>query len=167
MSKTIKGRRIDTIFVLIVFGIFAFSVLMVLMLGAGIYRNMTEISQEGQEERTVLSYVRTKVKNYDGGDRIHVGSFHGITALTIDEKLGNSVYQTIIYHYDGWLYELFSETPHFFLPEDGMRIARIDVLTFTEDYEGRFIRVATGDFDMFLSTRGRLNEPMKGMFFTE
>jgi hypothetical protein len=167
MNKTVKNRRIDTIFVLIVFGIFAFSVLMVLMLGASIYRNMSEMSQEGQSERMVLSYIRTKVKNYDGADRVHVGDFSDIPALTIDEKLGDNVYQTLIYHHSGWLYELFTETPHYFVPEDGMSIARIDEVTFTEEPGGRYIRIAIGDFDMFMVPRGRFNEPMKGMDFYE
>jgi hypothetical protein len=133
---------------------------MVLMLGAGIYRNMTEMSQEGQTERMVFAYVRTKVKNYDSADRIHVSDFHGIPTLTIGERLGDSVYQTLIYHHDGWVYELFSETPHYFVPADGMRIARIDELTFVEVLEGKSIKVASGDFDMFLSPRGRFNEPL-------
>jgi hypothetical protein len=165
MKKSIKGRRIDTIFVLIVFGIFAFSVLMVLMLGAGIYRSMNEISQEGQNERLVLSYVRTKVKNYDGADRIHIGHFHGIPALTIDERIGDEVYQTLIYHYDGWLYELYSETPQFFAPEEGMKILEIDNLVYSEEQQGGFIRITTGDLYIILSPRGRLNEPVEMFFY--
>ena len=55
MMKRVRGHKIDTIFVLLIFCIFAVSVLMVLMLGANTYKNMTEISRDGQDERTVLS----------------------------------------------------------------------------------------------------------------
>ena len=41
--KTIKSSRVDTVFVLIIFCVFAISMLLVLMLGASIYKNMTEI----------------------------------------------------------------------------------------------------------------------------
>jgi len=63
MMKATRGKRIDTIFVLIIFCIFAVSVLIVLMLGAGIYRNMNDISNDGRDERTALSYLWKKVKN--------------------------------------------------------------------------------------------------------
>jgi len=161
MSNNIRGRRIDTIFVLIVFGIFAFSVLMVLMLGAGIYRNMTEISQEGQSERTVLSYVRTKVKNYDSADNIHVGHFGGLPALNIDEKYGDTVYRTSIYHYDGWLCELFSDVSLSFKPGDGMQIARVDSLAFNELDNG-LLKVTAGRWELLLSLRGSSDIPRGG-----
>jgi len=161
MNKTIHNRRIDTIFVLIVFSIFAFSVLMVLMLGAGIYRNMTEISQEGQNERTALSYIRTKVKNYDSAGNIHIGDFCGIPALNIDEVYEDTVYRTSIYHYDGWLYEIYSDISLEFLPEDGMRISRSDHLTFAELSNG-MLKVSAGDMNLLLSTRSGTEFPLTG-----
>jgi len=161
MKKKVQNRKIDTIFVLIVFSIFAFSVLMVLMLGAGIYKNMTEISRDGQNERTVLSYVRTKAKNYDGADRVYLDDFNGITALRIDEEYGETSYRTFIYHYDGWLCELFSETSLDFDPVDGIQISRIDDLSF-EDLENGLIKVTAGKMNMLLSPRGSTDEPIGG-----
>jgi len=155
MNKAIRGRSIDTIFVLIVFSIFAFSVLMVLMLGASIYRNINDISREGQYEHTALSYVWTKTKNFDDAGSIHVGDFSGVPALFIDELLGGTEYRTAIYNYDGWLYELFSETALEFSPEDGVRITMIDNLRF-EDAGNNLIRVTTGTKTLLLSPRSGL-----------
>ena len=152
MSKLSRGRSIDTIFVLIVFSVFALSVLMVLMLGASVYRNINEISNDGQLENTALSYVWTKTKNFDIAGSIHVGDFQGVSALFIDEKLGDTYYRTAIYHYDGWLCELFSEAALEFSPADGVRVIRVDEMHFESAGNG-LIRATTGARSLLLSPR--------------
>jgi len=156
MNKIIRGRSIDTIFVLIVFSIFAFSVLMVLMLGASVYRNINDISYEGQSEHTALSYIWTKTKNFDDAGSIHVGDFNGVPALFINEKLGDTDFRTAIYKYDGWLVELFSETSLEFYPEDGVRVIQIDDLDFKEISDG-LIEVSIGNKNLILSPRSGFN----------
>jgi len=157
MNKVIKGRSIDTIFVLIIFSTFAFSILMVLMLGAGIYRNVNDISREGQYEHTALAYVWTKTKNNDDVDSIHVSEFNGKPALFIIEETHGLEFNTIIYHYDGWIFELFSEVGREFPPGGGMRIVMVDDLHFEEISYG-LVKVTVGDKSLLLSPRGSLNE---------
>jgi len=161
MNKVTKSRSIDTIFVLIVFSIFAFSVLMVLMLGASVYRNINDISRDGQDERMVLSYVRTKIKNNDIAGSVHVDDFGGVPALFIDERIGDTDFVTVIYNYNGWLYELFSETSLEFSPGNGVRIARIENMRFNEADHG-LIKVSAGDLSILLSPRGSFGEPKSG-----
>jgi len=157
MKGTGKSK-VDTVFVLIIFSVFALSVLMVLMLGARVYKNMTDITSENQEERTLLSYIWTKVKNGDKSGSISVGDFYGLTALCFDEDFGGTPYRTAIYQYDGWLYELFCETEMLsdpsggFLPEDGVQVMRIDELVF-ENAEYGMIKVSTGTGSLLLSPR--------------
>jgi len=136
MNRALRGRNIDTIFVLIVFSIFAFSVLMVLMLGASVYRNINDISREGQQGHTALSYIWTKTKNYDNADSISVGDFNGIPALFIYEQDGEATFRTAIYNYDGWLCELYSNAELEFSPGDGDRIIQISNLDFREVGKG-------------------------------
>jgi len=161
MNKMIRGRSVDTIFVLIVFSIFAFSVLMVLMLGASVYRNVNDISREGQYEHTTMSYIWTKVKNFDDAGTIHVGDFNGVPALFIDEKLGDTEFRTAIYGYDGWLYELFSESGLEFYPEDGVRIVSVDKLSFTEMDNG-LIEVTVGNNKLLISPRSGFDNAITG-----
>jgi len=156
MNKVIRGRSVDTIFVLIVFSIFAFSVLMVLMLGASVYRNINDISRDGVYEQTAMSYIWTKTKNFDNADSIKVGDFAGASALFIDEKLGGTEFRTSIYFYDGWLYELFNETALEFSPADGTRIVMIDDLSF-KDIGNGLIQVIAGDRQLILSPRSGLD----------
>jgi len=159
MNKITRGRSIDTIFVLIVFSIFAFSVLMVLMLGASIYRNINDISREGQYERTVLSYVRTKTKNFDDAGSITVDYFNGVSALRIDEIIGNTEFRTVIYNHDGWLLELFSEAALDFSLGDGSRIARVGDMSF-EQIDHGLIKVNAGDLSLLLSPRSDSGLPI-------
>ena len=153
MLKAVKRRKTDTVFVLIIFSIFAISVLMVLMLGASIYKNMTDISRDGQEDRMVLSYIWTKVKNNDDAGSVYVGDFDGIPALCFDQIYGETLYQTSIYHYDGWVYELFREKGLDLYPEDGENILKIGALTF-EELEYGMIRASTGEGSLLITPRG-------------
>jgi len=157
MNKATRGRSIDTIFVLIIFSTFAFSILMVLMLGASIYRNVNDISREGQSEHTALAYVWTKTKNNDNADSIHVGDFNGESALFFTEIVHGLEFNTVIYYYDGWIRELFFESKLDFSPNAGTRIVMIDDLHFEEDELG-IIKVTIGDKSLLLFSRGSLNE---------
>jgi len=152
MNKVMSGRSIDTIFVLIVFSIFAISVLMVLMFGASIYRNINDISRENESEHMALSYIWTKTKNFDNADSISFGEFGGVPAIFINETFGDYDFRTAIYHYDGWLYELFSEAGLDFSPSAGTRIVMVDSLTFDLVDNGLF-RVTAGDKGLLLSPR--------------
>jgi len=161
MATATRGQRIDTVFVLIVFCIFAISVLTVLMLGANTYSHITEMSREDQAERTALSYIWTKIKNGDEAGSVSVGDFHGLSSLRIDEEFDGIRYRTVIYHYDGWVFELFSEADLEFYPEDGVRIIAADGLEFSAlDYG--LIRVSAGTRSLLISPRGAVREEGSG-----
>ena len=161
MNRAIRGRNIDTVFVLIVFSIFALSVLMVLMLGASVYRNINDISLDGQVEQTTLSYIWTRTKNFDDADSLRVGEFGGVSALFIDEMIGDTEYTTAIYGHDGWLLELFSEVGLNLSPQDGIQVTRIGSLHFEEAGHG-LIRVTADNKILYLSPRGGYDVPIYG-----
>jgi len=147
-------NRIDTVFVLTIFCIFATSVLLVIMLSGSTYANMTDISHSGQNERILLSYIRTKIRSTDNANAISVGYFHGNSALFLEENLNGREFVTAIYLHDGVVRELFHERGSEFLPEDGVTIIRTDSLIF-EEAEGGLIRVCTdiGEFLIFPRSR--------------
>jgi len=157
MIKNSGGRKADTVFVLIIFCVFAVSVLLVLMLGASIYKNMTEITQDGRSERTAISFIWTKVKNCDEAGSIYVGDFYGLNALCFDETLGGTEYWTVIYHYKGWVYELFCEKDLELYPEDGVQIIRVESLLFEEPGYG-LIRAKAGSQSLLIYPRGSVAE---------
>ena len=152
MTKTTRGQRIDTVFVLIIFCIFAVSVLMVLMFGADIYQNMTGISREEHDERTVLSYIRTKVRNNDENGGVYAGEFQGLPALCYEEVIEGVAYRTAVYHYNGRVFELFSEAGLEFDPQDGVPIMDLNDLNI-EPLEYGLIRVSAGTKDLLIFPR--------------
>ena len=150
MIKTVRSQRLDTIFVLLIFSVFAISVLIVLMLGASIYQNMAEVSQEGADERAVLAYIWTKSKNFNDAGMIYVAEYHGENALMIDEEFSGVRYQTVIYHYNGWLYELFTEKNLGLGRDSGEKIMRLEDLSFETANYG-LIKVTSGGMSLFIS----------------
>ena len=152
MRRKTGNNRIETVFVLIIFLVFALSVLMVLMLGAGVYRNVTETSRAGSDERTALSYIWTRIKNGDEAGSVYIGEFDGQPALCFDEEFYGTNYRTVIYHYDGWICELFSETAFGFFLEDGLKIIEVGDLTFEQADYG-LIRISSGSENVLISPR--------------
>jgi len=153
--KTVRGERVSGAAALMVFCIFAMLVFSVITLGAGAYKNIVGSSRDGSEERICLSYVWTMVKNNDGAGNIYVEPFGGIPALRIVEVYGGSAYQTIIYHHNGWVCELFAEAGHEFSPDYGARIIKVDSLDF-EQLEGGNIIATSGETSVFIAPRGAM-----------
>jgi hypothetical protein len=139
-----KKSKAGTVAALMIFCVFAMSVLMVLMLGANVYQNINEASQEGHEERIALSYIWTKAKMNDKGEGLFLGDFQGVPALCFDETHDDRLFRTVIYHHGGWLRELFYEVGLFEPSLDaGERVMKIEALEFDEDDNG-LIWVGTG-----------------------
>jgi hypothetical protein len=147
-------KKIDTVFVLAVFSIFAASVLLVIVLSGNAYANITEISDDGQSERILISYIRTKIRATDNANAIFVGTFHGNSALFLEENLNGREFVTAIYLHDGVVRELFHERGGDFLPEDGVAIIHTATLFFEQADHG-LIRVITDIGDAYFFPRSR------------
>ena len=154
--KTMRKQKIDTIFVLMIFCVFAISMLMVLMLGASIYKNMTEISRDGYDERTTLSYFWTKIKNGDEDGMVYISDFQGLPALCLAEVYGDTRYLTMIYRYGDRVYELFTEEGVQLDPEDGTPVIDAGDLEIKEHGGGLF-SITVGGKSVFLYPRGGLH----------
>jgi len=156
MKETSKNRRVDTIFVMIIFCIFAISVLIVLVLAASSYQRMTDISRDRQDERTILSYIWTKVKSGDDAGMIHIGDFNGNPALFFDEIIGDTLFRTAIYSYNGWVRELFSNPEMGLSPDDGTQLIKLDNLSF-DVLDNGVIVIKTGDQRLMVYPRSQIN----------
>ena len=154
MMKTTRMRQIDTIFVLIIFCVFAMSVLIVLSLSGNIYKNTVSLTQEKSDEHITLSFIWTKAKNGDALDAVYVDDFHGLPSLFLEEEYGEVTYLTTIYLYEGWIHELTYERGLELYPQDGVRIIRAESLEL-EQSESGFIKVTTGDDSLFISPRSK------------
>jgi len=150
--KTARGEQVGSAAALMVFCVFAMLAFSVIMLGAIAYKNIAGTSREGAAERTCLSYIWTSVKNRDGAENTFVGDFNGLPALYIEETLNDTVYHMVIYHYDGWVRELYAYAAYEFDPEAGSRIIEVDTLSFEQLDDGNII-ISCGELSVFIAPR--------------
>ena len=154
MRKLVRTQKIDTIFVLVIFCIFAASVLVSLMFGGSIYKNMTDKINKTYDENICLSYIWMKVKNTDVVDGVYIDTFHDLPVLCLDEIFYGITYQTRIYLYDGWVCELFSELGLEFYPDAGMQIMKAEFLDF-ENLENGLVKVTVDSESMIVFPRSK------------
>jgi len=102
-----KTHTIDIIFPLALFLVFTASALLVILLAANTYRNITTQSHDNYTSRTSLSYIREKIRHNDASGSIDIGNLDGEDCLLISQSYGGSDYITYIYQDRGSLKELF------------------------------------------------------------
>lgn len=98
---------VDVLFVLALFGVFAASALMLVTLGANVYKKTVANMNDNFTERTAYSYVMEKIRQNDSNDRISVEEIAGVPALTFTQLNNEETFCTYLYLYEGQLKELF------------------------------------------------------------
>lgn len=104
---------------LLAFGAFAVCILLVLLSGARVYRNLSDSGLEGYEERTARQYIAACIRQ---AETVMVERFDGCSALVGREEIDGEVYLTRVYCHDGYLRELFSAEDAQLEAEDGEKI---------------------------------------------
>ncbi len=107
---------------LVLFGLFAVSILSVLLTGADVYQRLTARDRNTYERRTAAQYLTTKVRQADTDGCLLVSEFEGLDALQIREEIEGAVYHTWIYCFDGYIRELFTAADSELMPEAGEKI---------------------------------------------
>lgn len=139
-----SALTVDSVFTLVLFAVFAVTVLFVLMSGAGVYKDTQTVMTERYQERTCLSYITAKVNHYDETDKVYLTDTAGVKALAVDEQMGGVDYTTYIYCIDGEVREIMVEKDQPFKPEDGLLIVEAEKLDFVQ--KGNLIKViCTGE----------------------
>lgn len=126
-----RGHSIDVVLSLVLFCLFAGSVLMVLMLGVQSYQGVVQSMEESYHERTCLQYIATKVNHYSGENAVTVTDYGDGSALALGETIGGSEYVTYIYTYEGNMMELFCASDVELDPSAGFKIMGVEGLDFT------------------------------------
>lgn len=107
--KQIESERhiVDVLFVLALFGVFAACALLLVMLGAGVYKSTISDMSDNFNSRTTYSYMTEKLRQNDFSGAVSIGELEGVPALTLTEYVGDEAFCTYLYLYDGYLKELF------------------------------------------------------------
>lgn len=114
--KQPKPFIIDILFVLALFGVFTLSALMVVSIGAEVYRHTVADMDKNYELRTTASYLTEKVRQSDffcDMDNISVSDFSGIQTLTLSREVDGEIFYTHLYYHDGYLKELFTRSENY------------------------------------------------------
>lgn len=128
-----EGRRqnhITTLAALALLAVFAVSILLALLAGAGAYRRLVDRDAESFSRRTAAQYLATKVRQNDGENGVAVEDFCGADCLTLKEWNGDDAgqYVTRLYCYDGSLWELYTTADGEPDLTDGERVLELDGL---------------------------------------
>lgn len=146
-SKFYQGHKpLGSVFALILLCIFAVGSLLLVVLGANVYKNISQNVDSNFQFRTTLSYITTKVRQNDDMNSIKVVEKQGASALVLESFDGVEASETWIYEYEGSLCEVYVSKGTEFSLEDGLAIIpsyglemvlEEDILTITvADHEG-------------------------------
>lgn len=124
MNKT--RHTIDTLFVITLFFVFAFSVVVLTGIGANVYSNVVTGMGENYNSRATFTYVYNKIHQSDKNGAISIGEYCGYDALVISEEIDNVPYCTYLYSCDDELKEMFTRQGQNFDPSFGTKILDIE-----------------------------------------
>ena len=123
-NKTIE-HSIDGIFTFTLISIFAVLALFIVVVGTKVYKNIVQTSQINNEVRSSLSYVSNKVRSNDSEGSVKVDIMDGIDVLRIEHEYDKELYETVIYFYQGAIYEYFGSSSMEFSPDYGEKIIEV------------------------------------------
>jgi hypothetical protein len=89
--------------------IFAASALIVVVIGADVYANINRNMNANYDLRIPLSYVSNKIRQADSEGAVSLQTKEGTTVLVLASVNNGSNYETWIYEYEGYLYEVLYE----------------------------------------------------------
>ncbi|MBO4395932.1 MAG: DUF4860 domain-containing protein [Eubacterium sp.] len=153
--KTDQKHNIEGAFVLVLFAIFAITVIAVLALGANSYQRLVARDNDAYNRRIITSYVAAKIRSSDAVEGVAVGGFvnpksdDGVNTLHLYQELGGDVYDQRIYFYEGKVYEILAVPGSNIKPEDGNAILDAQALSF--DMQDGLVNIRATD------TEGREN----------
>ena len=144
-NKKSERGLVHTVCVLAVICMFGISAMMLGSVGASVYKNIAERNLNSFELRTSLSYVKTKINQYDEVGKIAIKEENGLKMLVLSEEVEGEIFDTSVYFYKGKLYEITGARGMKFKPEDGFSILSVD--SFEISKKDGLVKLVTTDDD--------------------
>ncbi len=102
-----KKHTIDILFVLILFGAFAISALMLVIMGSTVYSHTVDNMEGNFDNRTSYAYITEKFRQSDRKNAISVEEINDNSSFVFTEEINEEIYHTYLYIHEGYLKELF------------------------------------------------------------
>ncbi len=104
-----KAWMVNFISIIVTLGIFGISCLLLANIGIRVYKNVVLANDNNFELRTSLSYVATKIRQTDTVGYPKKEQKDGVDVLVLGEEIEGNMFETLIFHKDGSLYEIYQE----------------------------------------------------------
>ena len=148
---------LDLLFILILLASFAISALIIVMIGARVYQNVTVEMQSNFDLRIPLSYISTKVKQHDAKGAVQLMTKEGTEVLVLTSLENQTSYETWVYAYHNQLYEVMIKKGEQVAIADGMAILPLQGLDLKMD-SNKLLQVTSYNkagkkLDLFLNIR--------------
>ena len=133
-----KRRLTDVLFVLAVFAVFAAASLVVLLIGADVYRATVARGEAGFELGASLGFVKTSIRQHDAYGAVRLERIGDAQALVLTSAIGEEYFETWLYHHDGMLRELFvsRENAYGLAPGLGQAVLAVEYFSVSLAAEG-------------------------------
>lgn len=128
MKSERTQHTIDGLAALLMFSVFAISILIALVAGAKAYARLTQRDRLSYDYRTCMQYIASQIRSNDSGG-VTVEPFGNGEAIV----LTSNAYTTRIYCSGGYLRELYSAADHAPNPEEGERILKAEKMAVSLD----------------------------------
>ncbi|SFQ36197.1 protein of unknown function [Lachnospiraceae bacterium XBB1006] len=153
MKKIENQHNMDSVFVLLLFAVFAGCILLVLLFGASSYESLVRRDNQAYNSRTAVSYIAAKFRHSDEENSIFVGSFSDrkdaskdeISTLYLKFDTDEGNYFTKIYYYDGYIREVLCSDESGLSPEDGNEILKAKGISFLQKGQTVTVRIQNSD----------------------
>lgn len=147
--KQNNGHMVDLLFTMGLFCVFAVTALLVVILGADVYRSTVSDMTRNYNTRTSISYLAEKVRQNDTAGSVTLSQVDGQDALVLTQVLGEKPYETWIYPGDGELREVLVAAGTAVTILDGQPIMPIGSLTLS--LNGNLLSMTATDPDGMVS----------------
>lgn len=144
-----RTHSFNTVFILIVFSLFAVCSLFLVLIGANVYKNIVDDMRTNNETRASLSYVANKVHAAGTGETA-MRTIDGRQVLVLTSEANGEIYHTYIYEDGGYLLELFTRAENGFKAGDGDKITPVSGFSMAEN-DGLLIISVNGKGDQKLN----------------
>lgn len=133
MKKTVtpKLHPLPYAFLLILIGLFAFSVLAMTLVGTHIYERINSDAIQNSDAQVALTYIGNKVHTYDTLGGVTLTTIGQLPVLRLHEAVSSPLYITLIYAYQGQIRENTLSTHESFDPTAGEVLAYVKSLQFS------------------------------------
>ncbi len=108
--------------------VFTMGALIIVLIGADVYKKIVNDMDSNYEKRTPLLYIAAKIRENDRKGQVSIASKEGRQVLVLSQKIEETDYETWIYEYKGELYELLIEKGTHISLKDGISVVKIQEL---------------------------------------